>query len=102
MVQYLVFLTTMSSLFAIFALGLNLQWGFTGLINFGHVAFMTIGAYVTVLLSLKGVPLIVAVIIGAMASSLLGFLIGLCRSRPDFTQSAMGLQPLACAPYILV
>jgi neutral amino acid transport system permease protein len=32
-------------LFALFALGLNLQFGYTGIINFGHVAFMGIGAY---------------------------------------------------------
>ena len=51
MVGYLVFLTISTGLFALFALGLNLQWGFAGLINFGHVAFMTIGAYTTVLLS---------------------------------------------------
>ena len=32
----------LTSLYGLFALGLNLQWGFTGLINFGHVAFMMI------------------------------------------------------------
>ncbi len=42
--------------FALFALGLNLQFGFTGIINFGHVAFMGIGAYTTVLLSRHWVP----------------------------------------------
>ncbi len=31
--------------YAIFATGLNLQFGFTGLINFGHVAFFALGAY---------------------------------------------------------
>lgn len=49
---YLVFLAIFTAVFALFSLGLNLQWGFTGLINFGHVAFMTIGAYVTALLTL--------------------------------------------------
>jgi neutral amino acid transport system permease protein len=86
MVGYLVFLITSVGLFAIFALGLNLQWGFTGLINFGHVAFMTVGAYATVLLSSQGVPLLLAVIIGAGLASLLGFLIGLStlRLREDY------------------
>ena len=32
------FLTTVS-IFAIVALGLNLQWGYTGVFNFGIVAF---------------------------------------------------------------
>ncbi len=65
MVSYLVSLVIFTALYAIFSLGLNLQWGFTGLINFGHVAFMTVGAYATVLLSTQGVPLILAALIGA-------------------------------------
>jgi neutral amino acid transport system permease protein len=86
MVGYLVFLITSVGLFAIFALGLNLQWGFTGLINFGHVAFLIVGAYATVLLSSQGVPLFLAVMLGASLSALLGFLIGLStlRLREDY------------------
>jgi len=34
-----------AGIFTIFALGLQLQFGFTGLLNFGQVAFMAIGAY---------------------------------------------------------
>lgn len=37
--------------FAIFAVGLNLEFGFGGLINFGHVGFMALGAYTVVLLA---------------------------------------------------
>jgi neutral amino acid transport system permease protein len=86
MVGYLVFLTISAGLYAIFGLGLNLQWGFTGLINFGHVAFMTMGAYTTVLLTSHGVPVMVAVLIGAVFASLLGLLIGLStlRLREDY------------------
>jgi len=85
-VGYLVFLTISTAIFALFSLGLNLQWGFTGLINFGHVAFMTVGAYTTVLLSLQGVPLIVAGLVGAGIAALLGLLIGLStlRLRTDY------------------
>ena len=86
MVGYLVFLTISTALFAIFALGLNLQWGVTGLINFGHVAFMTVGAYTTVLLANQGVPLFVAVIVGAAIAALLGLAIGTStlRLREDY------------------
>jgi neutral amino acid transport system permease protein len=86
MVQYLVFLALSTSIFALFSLGLNLQWGFTGLINFGHVAFMTLGAYTTVLLSLKGVPLLLAALIGAILAALLGLVIGFVtlRLREDY------------------
>lgn len=86
MVGYLVFLAISTAIFALFSLGLNLQWGFTGLINFGHVAFMTVGAYTTVLLSLQGVPLVVAGVVGAGIAALLGLLIGLStlRLRADY------------------
>ena len=57
MVDYLVSsIAILTASFALFGLGLNLQWGFTGLVNFGHVAFMTVGAYTTVLLSKYGIP----------------------------------------------
>jgi neutral amino acid transport system permease protein len=83
---YVVFLISSAGLYALFALGLNVQWGYTGLINFGHVAFMTIGAYATALLSLLGVPSIIAVVIGAGLAALLGLLIGMTtlRLREDY------------------
>jgi neutral amino acid transport system permease protein len=86
MTGFLVFITISTGLFSIFALGLNLQWGFTGLINFGHVAFMTIGAYTTVLLSSQGVPIFLAAIAGAIIAAGLGLLIGTStlRLREDY------------------
>lgn len=86
MVGYLVFVAISTATYALFSLGLNLQWGFTGLINFGHVAFMTVGAYATVLLSSQGVPLIVAVLLGGALAALLGLLIGTStlRLREDY------------------
>jgi len=86
MFDYLIFLAISTAVFALFGLGLNLQWGFTGLINFGHIAFMTLGAYTTVLLSLKGVPLLIAAVVGAMVAALLGLLIGFAtlRLREDY------------------
>jgi neutral amino acid transport system permease protein len=86
MVGYLVFLTIYVGLYALFALGLNLQWGYAGLINFGHVAFMTVGAYTTVLLSSQGVPLLFAALAGVAIAALLGLLIGMStlRLREDY------------------
>ncbi|MEH1900334.1 MAG: branched-chain amino acid ABC transporter permease [Nostoc sp.] len=86
MVEYLIFLAISTAIFALFALGLNLQWGFTGLINFGHIAFMTLGAYTTVLLSLKGVPLLISAVAGAIVAAFLGLIIGFAtlRLREDY------------------
>jgi neutral amino acid transport system permease protein len=86
MVIYFVFLTISAATYALFSLGLNLQWGVTGLINFGHVAFMAIGAYSTVLLSMQGMPIPLAALIGAGLAALLGLLIGFStlRLREDY------------------
>lgn len=86
MIGYLTSLIVFSGIFALFGLGLNVQWGLTGLINFGHVAFMTVGAYATILLSLQGVPIAVAVAVGAALAALLGLLVGVStlRLREDY------------------
>ncbi|WP_404784825.1 branched-chain amino acid ABC transporter permease [Altericista sp. CCNU0014] len=86
MVGYLTSLSIFIATYALFSLGLNLQWGFTGLINFGHVAFLTLGAYVTVLLTLNGVPIFLATLAGGLCAALLGLLIGLStlRLREDY------------------
>lgn len=76
MIEYITTLFINAAIFALFSLGLNLQWGFAGLVNFGHVAFMTVGAYTTVLLSLNGVPLFLAFLIAAVIAGLLGIVIG--------------------------
>ena len=46
-ISYLTFFATMASILAIAVLGLNLQWGNTGLFNGGVVAFFGAGAYGT-------------------------------------------------------
>jgi neutral amino acid transport system permease protein len=86
MIQFIVFLVTQAAIYAIFSLGLNLQWGYTGLINFGHVAFMTVGAYTTVLLSIQGVPIFIAMLCGGLLAALLGLLLGFStlRLREDY------------------
>ena len=44
-VSYLVFFLILSLIFGIAVLGLNLQWGYTGLFNAGIAGFVGIGAY---------------------------------------------------------
>ena len=41
-------------------LGLNVQWGLTGLVNLGIVAFFAVGAYASALLAVAGTPLALA------------------------------------------
>jgi branched-chain amino acid transport system permease protein len=49
MTAYLVAMLILAGIYCLLALGLNLHWGYTGLINFGHVGFFAIGAYASAL-----------------------------------------------------
>jgi neutral amino acid transport system permease protein len=84
--NYLIFLALNTGIFALFSLGLNVQWGITGLINFGHVAFMTLGAYATVLLTLQGMPWFWAMGVGVILAILLAVILGFStlRLREDY------------------
>jgi branched-chain amino acid transport system permease protein len=48
---YFVAMLILAGIYCLLALGLNLHWGYTGLINFGHVGFFAIGAYASALLT---------------------------------------------------
>ena len=72
--------------FALAAVGLNLQFGYTGLLNFGLVAFIMVGAYGTAITVDQGGPLWLGLIVGVLASVILGLIFGLptLRLRADY------------------
>jgi neutral amino acid transport system permease protein len=84
--EYLLLLVTSIAIYSIFSLGLNLHWGFTGLLNFGNAGFMAIGAYTTVLLCLAHVPWPIALVIGGLLAALLGLIMGFStlKLREDY------------------
>jgi branched-chain amino acid transport system permease protein len=56
LVSYGAFFLTMALTFAIICLGLNVQWGQTGLFNVGVAGFVAIGAYTSALLTAPASP----------------------------------------------
>ena len=50
-VSYLAGFVIMAGIYSVFALGLNVHWGFTGLFNIGIAGFFALGAYTTALLT---------------------------------------------------
>jgi branched-chain amino acid transport system permease protein len=73
-------------IYIIFALSLNLEIGYTGLFNFGHVAFFGIGAYTSALLTLHHVPFELSLLIALAMAGLWGFLLSLpsLKLRGDY------------------
>jgi branched-chain amino acid transport system permease protein len=83
---YLVAVASVVMIYALLAIGLNLQYGETGLINFGHVAFFALGAYASALLSLKGWPLVFTFPVAALVAAVSAIPLGLAalRLREDY------------------
>ncbi|MEW6636206.1 MAG: branched-chain amino acid ABC transporter permease [Actinomycetota bacterium] len=87
MIGYLESMLLIAGIFALLAQGLNLHWGFTGLLNFGHVAFFAVGAYTMGILKTQfDVPLLPSFLAAMVASTLLGVIVALpaIRLRADY------------------
>ncbi len=95
MLSYLVFFLAQASIFAVVCLGLNLQWGYTGLFNIGVAGFFLVGAYSFAILcgpeylmNLGGfeLPYVVGLAGALVASGVIAFVVGIptLRLREDY------------------
>ena len=95
LVGYGAFFLTTALIFSLITLGLNLQWGLTGLFNVGLAGFVAIGAYTSALLTTPddparlgglGLPIVIgwlgAMFVGGVAAALTG--IATLRLRSDY------------------
>lgn len=84
MIAFLVYLLTVVGIYGLFSLSLSFQYGQTGLVNFGQVAFFMIGAYtssiVTAILGGSvGAGFILAILAGGVLGALMALPIGNLR-----------------------
>jgi branched-chain amino acid transport system permease protein len=64
-------------IFAIFALGFDIVFGYTGLLSFGHAMFFGIGAYGTALVLIKFIPsLFAGLLVSAIIAQAVAFIVG--------------------------
>ncbi len=83
----LLMLTT-TLLYLTAALGLNVQFGYTGMVNFAGAAFFGIGAYTAaVMTEHTGVPPILILLVGGLMAALIGFVLVLpvVRTRGHYS-----------------
>jgi len=72
---YGLYVLTLTEIFAIVALGLNLLTGYAGQISLCHAAFFGVGAYATAILTQKGgVSFLLSLVIGAVFTAVIGAL----------------------------
>ena len=81
MEAYLIAIAIGVLIYMLLAFGLSLHYGFTGLVNFGHVGFFAIGAYASALLSLKGVPVPLAMVAATAIAALSAYPLGMIALR---------------------
>ena len=95
LLAYAAFFLSMALTYAIICLGLNVQWGMTGLFNVGIAAFVAVGAYTSALLTTPpspdrfggfGMPIAVGWLGAAVVSGLMSWAVGALtiRLRADY------------------
>jgi branched-chain amino acid transport system permease protein len=78
---YLIHLVILIGIHLILAISLQLAMGFSGLLNFGHIAFYCIGAYVSALLALSGWPFLLCFLAAGIVAMFFGFLVSLPTNK---------------------
>jgi branched-chain amino acid transport system permease protein len=92
---YFVYLVTFAGIYAVMALGLNLNWGMTGLFNVGIAGFFAVGGYVSAILTAEPsihhwvgfeLPMPLGWLAALVASALIAWVVGrIClRLRSDY------------------
>jgi branched-chain amino acid transport system permease protein len=95
LLSYGSFFLVFASVFAVIVLGLNLQWGYTGLFNVGVAGFVAIGAYASALLTTPeaagrvggfGWPIAAGCLAAMATSGIAGLIVGTAalRLRHDY------------------
>jgi branched-chain amino acid transport system permease protein len=108
--SFLLSIGTLAFIYAMLTIGLNVHYGYTGLLNFGHVAFFAAGAYTSAILTMPppgpdagyavalGLPMPVALPVSLVAATLVG---GLLATLIGLTSVRLGTHYLAVATFAL-
>lgn len=78
---YWFFVFSVAMIFAMMAIGLNVQLGEIGVVNLGFAGLFALAAYVSTLLTLNGVPFWIAMLCATVACWITGAALGLCSLR---------------------
>lgn len=119
-VNFLITSAVIAAIFSMLAISLNLHWGVTGLVNFGHVGFFAFGAFVTGLAMLPApeetaafslgntylfgldLPWGVAAVLAVVGTGLFALIIGFPALRAGLNEAYLGITTFALAEILLL
>jgi branched-chain amino acid transport system permease protein len=82
MENYLIAMAVSAGIYALMALGVNVVWGFAGMVNLGLVGFFAVGAYTSALLTLKaGWAIPGGMAAAAIVAALVGVIVAVITAR---------------------
>jgi branched-chain amino acid transport system permease protein len=90
------------AVYSMLAIGMNMHWGDTGLLNFAHAGFFAVGAYSSAILTTPGgsgllaervvgfdLPVVVGLVVGTVLAAVVGVVIALTSVRLEGDYLAM-------------
>mgnify|MGYP001373238355 FL=1 len=90
-------------IFGLYAVGFNLLFGYTGMLSFGHAAFLGVGAYSAgILIAQHGVSWWLAILVALGITAIVALVIGLLAIRTRGIYFAMVTLALAQCVYFIV
>lgn len=75
MFGYLVHIITLTAIYIMVVLAYAIPVGYTGMVHFGHVGLLAVGAYAAAILTTKGVSFWIAIFLAAILTGAVGFLV---------------------------
>ena len=84
--HFVLLLVTTVLLYSVACLGLNIQFGYAGVMNFAGASFFGIGAYTSAVLNNTAVPHLLVLLIGGLLAALIGsvLLLPVLRTRGHY------------------
>lgn len=100
--SYHMYVATLTCIYIITIMGLNLTVGYTGQISLGHAAFMGLGAYAVALTTLSGYSFWLGLLLGVLMTFGAGLLVGLPSLRVKHHYLALVTLGFGIAIYLLL